>query len=1219
MRYLNKIVFINSAHVPYAEIKLDGNVHFIGTQGVGKSTLLRAILFFYNADKSRLGIRTQDKQKSYDEFYLPHPNSYIVYEVVRESGTFFVVSFISRGRTAFRIVDCAYERRFFIDDEGMARNEWGRISEIIGTKVFKSNIIRGYEEFRDIIYGNSLKVQKELRRFSLMESTRYQNIPRTIQNIFLNQSLESRVIKNTIIDSMDFANDSIDLNRYREELKKFRQQYEDIAKWFVEDRNGRVKVRLDAEKVKTQYELYDQLRRDIRELCGYIRFAVKRDSGMMPRLAEELTELAASLARQKKLQSEEEDKYNAERDRLNQTVGRLKDFIDKVKKKRAYYDEIDIVTLAARMEKEDELKKQHESLKKQAALLTEHNQEVNFRYDALFKEIDNAFEEMKNIAGQKIVGLQQEQNAQTKKLDRMFFDEKERLDNDCRQQRDALTLRREECSETVNELRLQEQRTMTANPYEEEMEALEKKRRQLAEDGEELTRKIADLQHETDQITFETELQLKDIERVCDGDTARIERKAETIMAETEKCEALLQRQKGSFIEWLTQHVDDWENSIGLVADEESVLYNTRLNPQLQGDSGTFFGVKIDTAAIDRDIRTPEDIKREKTDLEEKAAQLRKQLAERRTQLETDRQVIRRKPEKRLKELRAEKLNCNVALKGIPRAMEKLESERKILDKKLSDWREQTLNGIRRKTAEAVKEFESVKKRIEELDAGHRQQIEKLTRELKRQTKDIDTRTKQETAELAREIEQKRSNARQQKAALRERMNSELKGLGVDIERLNEIHRQVEDIAGELAFIDSRRQDYMEWKIDCRELFDKEQEVAAELSVTKKKIAGQQQRFEERKRRLDNRINELARRQRELQERRNSIGRALARVEDFRHTASCPPDFDNAVMQETARPLAELFDDLHTDMLESGKRQEEFRHAVDVFKANFPPQNIFEFQTELNGQEAYIDFAVRLNDFLADNKIETYRTRTNEYYASIIQRISRNVSDLSQHEADIRATINEINKDFRDNNFAGVIKDIELRMVESNERIMQQLFNIKRFDDEHGFDIGSLNLFSTTGDNAEVNTRAVRMLMALIEQMDAEARRDGITLADTFKLEFKVKENDNDTSWVEKLSNVGSDGTDILVKAMVNIMLINVFKRKASKKFGDFKLHCMMDEIGKLHPNNVQGILDFANSRNIRLINSSPTTYNATAYKYTYALSKDEQSNTCVKTLLTVR
>ena len=137
--------------------------------------------------------------------------------------------------------------------------------------------------------------------------------------------------------------------------------------------------------------------------------------------------------------------------------------------------------------------------------------------------------------------------------------------------------------------------------------------------------------------------------------------------------------------------------------------------------------------------------------------------------------------------------------------------------------------------------------------------------------------------------------------------------------------------------------------------------------------------------------------------------------------------------------------------------------------------------------------------------------------------------------------------------------------------------------------------------------------------MDAEQKRDQITLADTFKLEFKVKENDNDTNWEEKLSNVGSDGTDILVKAMVNIMLINVFKRKISRKLVDFKLHSMMDEIGKLHPNNVEGILKFANVRNINLINSSLTTYNAQAYKYTYSLSKDEKSNTVVKTLLTIR
>lgn len=245
--------------------------------------------------------------------------------------------------------------------------------------------------------------------------------------------------------------------------------------------------------------------------------------------------------------------------------------------------------------------------------------------------------------------------------------------------------------------------------------------------------------------------------------------------------------------------------------------------------------------------------------------------------------------------------------------------------------------------------------------------------------------------------------------------------------------------------------------------------------------------------------------------------------------------------------------------------------------------------------------------------------RTSQQYATIIKRIAQDVSDLDRHKAEIRSTINDINRDFRENNFAGVIKEIELRAEESNDRLMQQLLNIKHFDDEHGYDIGQLNLFSSEDNLNHTNERAVNLLMTLVDMMDVEQKRSHITLSDTFKLEFKVKENDNDTDWQERITNVGSSGTDVLVKAMVNIMLINVFKRKISRKFGDFKLHCMMDEIDMLHPNNVEGILKFANVRNIYLINSSPTTYNAQAYKYTYSLSKDERNNTVVKTLLTIR
>ena len=71
MRNLSRIIFINSANIPYSDdIYLDGNVHFIGTQGVGKSTLLRAILFFYNADTQRLGISVE--KQNYTDYYFPY-------------------------------------------------------------------------------------------------------------------------------------------------------------------------------------------------------------------------------------------------------------------------------------------------------------------------------------------------------------------------------------------------------------------------------------------------------------------------------------------------------------------------------------------------------------------------------------------------------------------------------------------------------------------------------------------------------------------------------------------------------------------------------------------------------------------------------------------------------------------------------------------------------------------------------------------------------------------------------------------------------------------------------------------------------------------------------------------------------------------------------------------------------------------------------------------
>ena len=1230
MRYLNKIIFINSAHVPYAEIKLDGNVHFIGTQGVGKSTLLRAILFFYNVDKSKLGIKTQAGQKGYDEFYLPHQNSYIIYEVCRETGKFFVMTFLSHGRTAFRIVDCAYDKRFFIDENNSARYEWGRISEQIGTRVFKSNIIRGYEEFRDIIYGNTQLVAKELRRFSLMESTKYRQVPLTIQNIFLNQSLESRVIKDTIIDSMDFASDDIDLNRYREELKNFRQQYEDIWKWYKMEKNGKVKVKVDAEAVIDKYSDYEYVRKLISELCGQLNYALERDTNRLPNLAEQEANCGQELARQRRLLSEEEGKYKTENAKLNQQDGALKFFLEQVKSKRQHYAEIGIEKIIERIGKEGELKIGQQSLSHQEETLTNKNQSVKSKYDTLIQDVENQLQAYKIQCQQRINEIDSQHLQAESRLQTETTEQTEAVRGQYEQKLKENQTQLDEARQTKNDLILQQQRVKQSNPYQEEMDEQERRLKELNDKQLKLYQESSGKQQEIDRIINETAIYRKDLETACEKDVAAIESDIKQATTEVERLADMLSRQKGSLIEWLGENMSGWEENIGRVLDEDAVLYNTSLNPQLAGSSESIYGVKIETENIEKTIKTPEELKAQKLSLEQKIDELNKKIVLRKQQLEADIAELERKPSARLKQLRMEKMAVDAEYSQIPHRIELLQKEQSASQESLEKWRDTEIERLQNKIGETDKEIEGTSKQGEILTGQRDKELENLRKTFEKQKKALKDTCDQQKAGVNAELKTKEQSAAGRKRELQALMDAELKGLGVDVNQLAAIRSQLQKVTDELKYIDDHRPDFISWQNDTREYFEQEQRKKDERKQVRQKIDELQEKFDKRKKQYDEKIGTLSADLHKLQDEQKRLNEAICKVRAFMSNPTCPSELICAKAVErqrvgdgtsgmTVKPLADILEELRDHISTQQQRFEEFKQAVIRFKGNFSAQNTFHFRTEFNTDADYTEFAAELNEFISNNKIEQYRVRTSRQYATIIKRIAKDVSDLSQHKSDIERTILDINRDFRENNFAGVIKEIELRAVESNDRLMQQLLNIKHFDDEHGYDIGQLNLFTNEDTLNRTNEQAVKLLMTLIEMMDAEQKRENITLADTFKLEFKVRENDNDTNWVEKLSNVGSDGTDILVKAMVNIMLINVFKRKISRKFGDFKLHCMMDEIGKLHPNNVEGILDFASKRNIFLINSSPTTYNALAYKYTYSLSKDERSNTVVKTLLTIR
>ena len=1212
MRALRKIIFVNSAHIRYAEVRLDGNVHFIGTQGVGKSTLLRAIMFFYNADKLHLGIPKE--MKSYDEFYLPHANSYIVYEVEHEHGPFCVLTFRSSGRACYRFIDAAYRKEWLIDDRGDVTADSKVIRERLGGASM-SKIIDRYEQYRDILYGNRQAVGKEFARFQLMESSRYQNIPRSIQNVFLNSRLDANFIKEIIIRSMSEEEANIDLGYYRRQVADFEQEYKDISCWYKLNQKGESIVRTQAENVVNAYRELLFMKQQIAELCGELKYAVRVSKERLPLVEKKIDEIIEEENRQKRLINEIQQKYDSEKTNLNQQQGVVNEDLKRLKERRELYATQKIEDLLKRYEQEHVLKVKLEESKARLTELTARFNDVTGKFKVLCQGVKNGLENYRLSQNNRIITLGQEKQ---KAEERMFNEHTEQRKNveaafaeKLTVAYNAIDLLKNEKSELEKEML----KLKFSQPYKEETDALNKEANSLAFREKELNGLIATTEAKINQLQTEYDKQEAGITADSKNKIDAKQQEMDEVAAKIAEINGLLNRTKGSLYEWLEENKRDWEQNIGKVVNEESVLYQTGLHPQ-KDDGTSLFGVKLDLIDLSLSVRKPTQLKEERDELELKLRSLqtdKKALTEQQEKLMNE---LKRRVAPKMRELREQKSYHETELRVIPQKQKALKLKQEDYAAKAQQEKEERAKQLNTRLQEVALRRTAADTNLDKIQAEKQKQ---LTAEDKRYQKAKDENIRlheQRVAEIKADIKQQEKKAEEQLLLLQQQENEELRGRGADTRMVEECKASIKMTEAELKYIDAHRRIVFAYQRDREELFDHEEEFKTRKKLITDKLQQLNDKYDLRKQKHNEVLASLGKELAERKDEKRLLDENLQKAENFAHDEKlCPPMLAEVKERQTLRTPGQAVEELTGIIVSRQKSYDKLKGAVNLFKGNFTTKNTFNFRMELTLDDDYLDFANNLEDFLTYNKIEEFRRRTSERYVDILARVSKEMGDLTRHESDVDKVIHDINNDFRERNFAGVIKLIALQPVPSADKMVLLMKRIKEFNDENQYAMGELNLFSTANRD-EVNEKAVEYLLDFMKSLVDNPQRQLLTLSDLFLLQFRIVENDNDTGWVDKLSHVGSEGTDTLVKAMINIMLINVFKGKVSRKFGDFRIHCMMDEIGKLHPQNVKGILDFANARNILLINSSPTTYNVSDYRHTYLLSKDSKSQTVVNPLI---
>ncbi|MBN9349344.1 MAG: ATP-binding protein [Chitinophagaceae bacterium] len=1213
MRYLNRIIFINSARIRYAEINLDGNVHFIGTQGVGKSTLLRAILFFYNADTGGLGI--PKTKSSYTDYYFKDSNAYIIYEVVHGDEKFCVVSYKTQHKVCFRFFDGEYNRKYFVSEKGFVPDGWDGIAEQLDkSKVFYTKRkIEEHKEYRDILYGNHDGKKNELKRYSILESKDYQYIPKTIQNVFLNSKMEAEFIKQTIIMSLE--NDvQIKLDVYAHHLNDFETQLSDIRKFKTPSGT------LQAGNLSKLHIAIKNLEREKIQIAKQLAWVVNKNEQEEPELTKRLnkqrdheTVLTGKLSKLSSAFKTKEDKIKGDIRVQDENIKTAKRLTDEYEKKGINQ----IITRVAKKETQEGKQKKFLDEKN---LLTTQFKELEQKFKTLLDQLENQLKEFLNAKAAEKNKINADYLTYQRETKKSFDKQITELKSEHKTEIDNAKVDWEHKKQVTNNLKIAREGILHKRFFENEIRKLDN---ELKSYSDVIQKSSSENENSTRQIeTFQKhwELDEKELQKTFERDKEKLDGQIIEANNKISEIKTYIDNSKSSLYGWLTEQYPDWGKTIGKVIDEKNVLFNTSLSPKLINKSNNFYGVEIDLTEISKTVKTVADYEKEKVEHKEKIESIRSNISELTEKLEKDKENLKRKYQPKIKE-RKDSIKENEYAIGLSQTksdeatvkrnnlIEKAGSEKKTL-------LERTELAIQDAIALELKARDEVTRVEEELT----KLIKSKENEREKKIKTEGERINQLLIDIEAEIKVEQQNSKTRKDEINSQKQKELLKKGADTTRLSEIEKELQKVNDELQFIEANRDTVSDYKKDKREYIDKVDEFKYEKQKFDRQLEQEEKKFKQQKESVDSELKIVLDLIASLDKELNLIKDDSEAFDNFKQL-----DFYKTIQEyftdttdenetdKRAKVLIDEVKEIHYEKLHG--RIDELRKTTTDFLGKFSDNNVFKFNKQLTDDKSFLDFAQNLSDFIDDKRIDTIEKEVNGKFALIVSTIATQTSGLVSNSGEIQKIIGKINDDFERKNFAGVIKKIELKVEDSKNEIVQLLIMIKKYNDENAMELGTANLFS--GENQEKKNKDAVDLLKQFAKKITELKRDFISLSDSFELKFKIIENDNDSGWVEKLANVGSDGTDVLVKAMLNIMLLNVFKEGASKKFKDFQLHCMMDEFGKLHPNNWRGILEFAKDRNIRLICGSPTEQDALIFDHIYTFSKDEKSITRVKRILT--
>ena len=842
MAKLLKIIMING-HLPgVVELELDGHTNICGSNASGKTTLQRMIPVFYGELPNRVVPKTR---LNFDKYYLPYKNSYVIYEYQRPANGLAQVVLSKRADGVdYRFVDCGYQAEHYLyekEDGVVAReyNDWAQEMRSRGIDI--SAKISSTTEYRSIILNDikndrsnrseSLKHRQLAARYGLAnDNVRLRHIEKLVSAVHAKEgkmdtlkSMLAAILEEDGYGRPDNTVTGEKIRAWSREMKQF-FKVEQLQKSLADIE------RTSAERTHTLEQLW------------HLKAVVERDFSEQKRLKANTEAAIQALKRDinhaqvayETLRGElRESKSDAEAD-----LKKLEQQLNDAQQQYDHYRDNDIERLGRELEALPERRNELQGLEQHHATMMDahkdEEQKLQSHKLAIKEELEQLSAKLRDKiaqkAAQKTAVIQQELDA-SKQLNQQLQQQqqsvREQYETQLEQQQNELATKRAQLELSTltdderNDMRIAEERVDQAQ---EKLNA----HQQVVSQQQELLN-----------------VALRERERL---DSQLKEARTQVAQAEQqiEKLQQRLQPATDSLRQFLTQHVEQWEQSFGRVM-AEPLLQRTDLMPRRVSDDNRqqLFGIEIDLHAIELpDYAASEERLREQLEqATEHWQQLQQQL---------------KKNEKAFSDAIEHAKQQQQALDAAKQQQRQLSNDvdyardnKARLAHAQQNLEQQRKQQVRQRIEQLEHELEQTKTQrheaLNELQSDHNARVMELTAEFQEKTQLLQEGIDDLNAELAR----KQDSAQQRINELEQAFSEKLADKGVDENKLHEIKQQIEALKKHIRDTESRRDKYSEyqtfmrvtWQKQRPQWLEQEQQTKAELRQVSSQLEQHESQF----------------------------------------------------------------------------------------------------------------------------------------------------------------------------------------------------------------------------------------------------------------------------------------------------------------------------------------------------------------------------------------